>query len=130
MINPVTTLPPRSDDAFFAKVMDEVHQREREVKRRRLAQQQTFTLAETAALTGLPVEEIRALTDDGAIDDDRDPNRLSRDEVFTLVLQHAEENNCQAGLDYRAAVREYEEDHEDQAPRLGPWPTPFIGESL
>jgi hypothetical protein len=130
MINPITTLPPPPGDDFFAQVMEEVHQREQEVKRRRLARQQTFTLAETAALTGLPVEEIRALPDDGAIDDDRDPNRLSRDGVFTLVLQHAEENNCQAGLDYRAAVREYEEDHEDQEPRLGPWPSPFIEDPL
>ncbi len=129
MANPITTLPPRPGDAFFAQIMEEVHRREREVKRRRLARQQTFTLAETAALTGLPVEEVRALTDDGAIDDDRDPNRLSRDEVFTLVLQYAEENNCQAGLDYLAAVREDDEEHEDQEPHLGPWPTPFIGDS-
>ena len=127
MINPVTTLPPRPGDAFFAKVVAAVHQREREIKRRRLAQQQTFTLAETAALTGLPVEEIRALTDDGAIDDDRDPNRLSRDEVFRLAFVHAEETNCQAGLAYVTAV--IEED-EDQEPGFGRWPTPFIGESL
>jgi hypothetical protein len=126
MTNPITTCPA---DPFFAEVVRSVHQALADKARRRLAQRQTFTLAETAALTGLPVEEIRALTDDGAIDDARDPNRLSRDEVFTLVLQHAGENNCQAGLDYLAAVREYDEEHEDQQPRLGPWPTPFIGES-
>lgn len=106
MTNPVTPADP-----FFAEVLRSVHQGLADKARRRLARQQTFTLAETAVLTGLPVEEIRALTDDGAIDD-RDPNRLSRDEVFTLVLQHAEENNCQAGLDYRAAVRDYGEEEE------------------
>ena len=65
MMNPVTTLPPRPGDAFFAKVIAAVYQQEREVKRRRLATQQAFTLAGTAAVTDLPVEEVRALTDDG-----------------------------------------------------------------
>lgn len=111
MISPETT--PCPGDAFFATVIEEVHKREREHKRRRLVRQQTFTLAETATLTGLPAEEILALTDDG--DDDRDPDRLSREEVFTLVLLHAEENNCQAGLDYLAAVREEEEEQDEYA---------------
>ena len=118
---PMNTISDNHDaeypvDAFFAKVIQSVRQREEDTKRRRLRNKQTFSLPEAPALTGLTVEEIRALTDDGSIDDMyRRPWLLSRDEVFTLVLQHAEENNCQAGLEYLALATE--EETEVQEPR-------------
>ena len=98
-------------DAFFAEVIKSVRQREQDVKRRRLRNKQTFTLPEAAALTGLSAPGVFKLIDDQEIEanETRHGWRLiPREDVCRLVRRHAEENNCQAGLEFLAAIDEEE----------------------
>ena len=116
MTNPVTTLPPRPGDAFFAKVMEEVHKKLQEKEGQRLRNQQTFTIPELANLTGLTAPAVRYLILDQEIDANQTRSGswlIPRDEVRRVVQEHAPERNCQAGLAYLAAVKEVDET-EDQ----------------
>ncbi len=121
--------PPVDD--FFARVKQEVHEHLAAQARRRLLNKHTFTIPETAALTGLSCAEVWQLI----LDQEVDANEITRgcwllpkEVVEQLAFSYARDRNCQAGIDYLATVREYDEEHEDQEPRLGPWP--FMGESL
>jgi hypothetical protein len=94
---------------FFDQVIREVHKSLAERKRRHLRNKQVFTIPETAKFTGLSVREVRKLIADQEIE----ANELSEDswlipqeEVLTLIRRHAEERECQDGLDLLAAVEE------------------------
>ncbi len=111
MINPVSPTDP-----FFAEVVRSVHQGLADKARRRLRDQQTFTIPDLASLTGLSAPEVRYLILDQEIDAHQTRSGswlIPRDEVRRVVQEHAPERNCQAGLDYLAAVEAVEED-EDQ----------------
>lgn len=114
--NPQNASPvaPNPNDAFWAEVIKEVHQGLADKARRRLRKQQTFTIPETAKLTGLSTREVWTLIEEQEIEANevRGWWLLPREEVAQLVYRHAKERNCQAGLDYLAAI--IEEETEDQ----------------
>ena len=112
MTNPVTTCPA---DPFFDEIVKSVHQGLADKARRRLRNQQTFTIPELARLTGLAAPEVRYLILDQEIDANQTRSGswlIPCDEVRRVVQEHAPERNCQAGLDYLAAVREYDDEDE------------------
>ena len=112
MINPITTCPT---DPFFAEAVRSVHQGLADKARRRLRNQQTFTIPEVARLTGLSAPAVRYLVLDQEINANQTRSGswlIPRDEVRRVVQEHAPERNCQAGLDYLAAFEAVEEDEE------------------
>jgi hypothetical protein len=111
-----TTTPaaPYPIDAFWAEVLRSVHEGLADKSRRRLRNQKVFTIPETVKLTGLSAREVYALI----LEQEVEANEvrgwwlLPREEVARLVYTHAKERNCQAGLDYWAAI--IEEETEDE----------------
>ena len=111
MTNPVSPTDP-----FFAEAVRSVHQGLADKARRRLRNQQTFTIPELASLTGLSAPAVRYLILDQAIDANQTRGGswlIPCDEVRRVVQEHAPARNCQAGLAYLAAFDAVEED-EDQ----------------
>ncbi len=110
MTNPVTTCP---SDPFFAEVVSNVHKHLEDAARRRLRNQQTFTIPELARLAGLSAPEVRYLILDQEIDANQTRSGtwlIPSDEVRRVVQAYAPERNCQAGLAYLAAAEAVEED--------------------
>jgi excisionase family DNA binding protein len=119
-----TSEPSKDDperDEINARVMESVRQLKEEGELWRIYHQATFTVPELAKLIGLSDREVRNLILDQAIAATRRPGgwwRISRDEVRRLVREHATARNCQAGLDYLAAVDAVERIREESQRRL------------
>ena len=89
MINPITTCPA---DPFFAEVVRSVHQALADKARRRLRNQQTFTIPELARLAGLSAPAVRYLILDQEINANQTRSGswlIPRDEVRRVVQEHA-----------------------------------------
>ena len=76
------TVPCPIDD-FWPDIVRDVHKRLEDVKRRRLRNQQTFSIPETAELTGLPAPEVWKLIENQEIDANevRRPRGLTQTQV-------------------------------------------------
>ncbi len=105
--------PPVDD--FFARVMQEAREHLAAQARRRLLNKRTFTIPETAELTGLSCPEVWQLIKDQEIEANevsRGYWLLPREVVEQLAYSNARDRNCQAGIDFLAAI--IEEETEDE----------------
>ena len=108
-------LQHRLFDDFFARVMQEAREHLAAQARRRLLNKRTFTIPETAELTGLSCPEVWQLIKDQEIEANevsRGYWLLPREVVEQLAYSNARDRNCQAGIDFLAAI--IEEETEDE----------------
>ena len=113
MPDSIPNLQPRPAppvDAFFARVKQEVREKLAAQARRRLLNKRTFTVPETAELTGLSCPEVCQLIKDQEIEANEISGRwlLPKEQVEQLAYSYARERNCQAGIDFLAALIEEE----------------------
>lgn len=103
--------PTPSVGAFFANVKQEVRQHLAAQARRCLLNKQTFTIPETAKLTGLSCPEVWQLIKEQEIEANEISGGLwllPKEQVAQLAYSYAKERNCQAGIDFLAAIIEEE----------------------
>ena len=115
----------RASAAMYAgtvAVMQQYAEVAKAKKRRAMREQQTFRIPEVAKLTGLNEFDVYLKIIDQEIEANEVPSGwmipggwyIPREEVWSLVRRHAAENNCQAGLDFLAAIDETDEVEDEQ----------------